>query len=319
MNTGVSWSSLLPSLPRGRRLDRREIATSGPDQRIPLELGKAKPTPNRMPYSIARIRRLHGGSQAQMLLCSDGFYYAVKFQNNPQGRRSLASEMLGTLLAMELGLSTQQPAVIHVDDNFVHSASDMCVERPTGTIRYQPGLCYGSRYPHEVAPQRKGRLAIIRDELPSGPMSWLLNGADFAGMLVFDQWTCNTDDRQVIFWRTMNCMWFRASMIDQGHCFAGARWRFPDSTMWGRYRKSKVHAGFKTFDAFEPWLQRLECKVGEATLREAARAIPSEWYDDDVEALDRLLEELDARRKRVRELVWSAARCSPDWFSQFGH
>jgi len=36
--------------------------------------------------------------------CDDGHYYVVKFQNNPQGARILANEMLAGRLALALGL-----------------------------------------------------------------------------------------------------------------------------------------------------------------------------------------------------------------------
>src|SRR5271163_2919048 len=46
-----------------------------------------------------RVCRMRGGTQAQLLRCSDGGHYVVKFQNNPQGATVLASDLLGTLLA----------------------------------------------------------------------------------------------------------------------------------------------------------------------------------------------------------------------------
>jgi hypothetical protein len=46
------------------------------------------------------------GAQAHLMRCSDGNYYVVKFQNNPQHHRILVNEMLGTRLASRLGLTT---------------------------------------------------------------------------------------------------------------------------------------------------------------------------------------------------------------------
>ena len=44
--------------------------------------------------------------------CSDEDYYVVKFQNNPQGAKILANELLGTRLAARLGLPTPGAAVV---------------------------------------------------------------------------------------------------------------------------------------------------------------------------------------------------------------
>jgi hypothetical protein len=270
-----------------------------------------------VPSATARIRRLRGGSQAQLLLCTDGYCYVVKFQNNPQGARSLVSDMLGTLLAAELGLPTQPSVVVHVHELFVHDASDMFVQRPHGATPYQSGLCFGSRYPCEVGRHGRTRLAMVAGDWPAHRMKEIANLADFAGMLVFDQWTCNTDERQVIFWKATNGLRYQASMIDQGHCFNGAAWNFPDLALWGLYRKPEVYAGVRTFEAFEPWLDALERRVTEKALLAAAEKIPPIWYGGDTSSLHNLLEELDARRRAMRETMWLAVQCSHHWFPAF--
>ena len=49
--------------------------------------------------AVQHIRKMRGGSQAQLLRASDGHYYVTKFQNNPQHVRILANEFLGSRLA----------------------------------------------------------------------------------------------------------------------------------------------------------------------------------------------------------------------------
>jgi hypothetical protein len=46
--------------------------------------------------------------------CDDGDCYVVKFQNNPQGKRILANEMLAGRLALALGLPVSEPEVAEV-------------------------------------------------------------------------------------------------------------------------------------------------------------------------------------------------------------
>ncbi|MGH9781379.1 MAG: HipA family kinase, partial [Candidatus Acidiferrales bacterium] len=57
-----------------------------------------------MPLAIEYIRRMRGGAQSHLMRCEDENYYVVKFQNNPQGTRILANELLGTRLAARIGL-----------------------------------------------------------------------------------------------------------------------------------------------------------------------------------------------------------------------
>jgi hypothetical protein len=55
------------------------------------------------------------------------------------------------------------------------------------------GKQFGSRYPGDPA-----RLTVY-DFLPDEQLRETENLADFAGMLVFDKWTCNTNGRQAVF------------------------------------------------------------------------------------------------------------------------
>jgi hypothetical protein len=56
--------------------------------------------------AMEQIRRMRGGAQSHLMRCSDGNYYVVKFQNNPQRRRILVNALLGTRLAGRMGLPT---------------------------------------------------------------------------------------------------------------------------------------------------------------------------------------------------------------------
>src|SRR5438067_12498203 len=65
--------------------------------------------------AIQHIRRLRGGSQAQLMTADDGHQYVVKFKANPQTTRVLANEYLGGHLARMIGLSVPDPVIIDVD------------------------------------------------------------------------------------------------------------------------------------------------------------------------------------------------------------
>src|SRR5690348_11952565 len=71
--------------------------------------------------AVEHIRRMRGGSQSHLLRCSDGHYYVVKFPNNPQGARTLACDLLGTLLAIHLDLPVQPPEIIEVPEVLIRN------------------------------------------------------------------------------------------------------------------------------------------------------------------------------------------------------
>ena len=265
--------------------------------------------------AVEQIRRMRGGSQSHLMRCSDGNYYVVKFQNNPQHRRILVNELLGTKLAASLGLLTTAVAIIQVDEGLIRLTPDMHVETAlsglTGFSRIpcHAGLQFGSRYPGG----NPHRLTVL-DFLPDKQVSSMRNLRDFAGMLVFDLWTCNTDGRQVIFGRQGVGTPYQGWMIDQGLCFNGGQWNFPDKPRRNLYDRTVVYEQVQGIETFNPWLAKLESERVAQALLTIAKTIPPEWYEFDSEALQSLLVQLDSRRSKVRELLWSVRKSYPYFF-----
>jgi hypothetical protein len=77
--------------------------------------------------------------------CSDRHHYVVKFQNNPQHRRVLVNEMLGTGLAAALGLPITPPEIIQVSEELIRLTPELCMEMPRSRVPCLPGLQFGSR------------------------------------------------------------------------------------------------------------------------------------------------------------------------------
>jgi hypothetical protein len=93
--------------------------------------------------AMKQIRRMRGGAQSHLMRCSDGNYYVVKFQNNPQHRRILVNELLGTKLAARLGLPTTPVVIVKVSEDLIRMTPDLAqpVRRPYPSRRRH---CAGS-------------------------------------------------------------------------------------------------------------------------------------------------------------------------------
>jgi len=247
---------------------------------------------------------MRGGSQSHLMRCDDDAYYVVKFQNNPQHVRILANEMLGTRLAARLGLCVPQVEVIEVRTEMIIYTTELVMELGLGRIPCSAGKQFGSRFP--VHPAR----TTVYDFLPDASFGRVLNLHDFLGIFVFDKWTCNTDGRQAIFFidsklDPLDHCWYRAMMIDQGFCFNGGEWSFPDAPLRGVYKCPSVYEGVVGLESFEPWLDQLEKSMTETVLLKEARRIPPEWYHGDWLAMHDMIERLYLRKNRVRELIFS--------------
>jgi len=274
--------------------------------------------------ALEQIRRMRGGAQAHLMRCDDGNYYVVKFQNNPQHRRILVNELLGTRLARRMGLPTAPAVLVEVSQELIRLTPELHVELPRTRIPCAPGLQFGSRYPGDP------RVLTLQDFLPDEKLREVMNLHDFAGMLAFDKWTCNTNGRQTLFFEERDGKeavspgrgaggapgsgeaagtFYRTVMIDQGFCFNAGEWTFPDAPLRGLYARNRVYEGVTGMESFAPWLERIEKQISERVLGELAEEIPPDWYTDDYDALMRLLEQLYRRRTRVSELLM-AAKCS---------
>jgi hypothetical protein len=235
----------------------------------------------------------------------------VKFTNNPQGSRILVNELLGARLAALLGLPVAQPEIIEVPKELIRLTPEMVIQLGRGRMPCQAGRCFGSRLP--LDPRR----GTMHDSLPDHLLRQLQNLEDFLGMLVFDSWTCNTDGRQVVYFRADGTPKYQAVMIDHGFCFNANEWNFPDSPLRGQYYHRIAYENVQGMASFEPWLNRLETEIDEVALLTTAEDVPLEWYESRTDSLQHLLDKLNRRRGRVRELLLTVGnsyrRPFPNW------
>jgi hypothetical protein len=225
--------------------------------------------------------------------------------------RILANELLGTRLAARLGLPTPEAEVIEVREELIAHTEDLVVQLGRGRAPCKPGMQFGSRYPGSPAE------IVVYDFLPDEQLREVTNLADFCGMFVFDKWTCNTNGRQAIFFRTRGESRYQARMIDQGFCFNAGEWNFPDAPLRGLYARHRVYESVRGIESFEPWIARLSANMTEKVLGEVSSEIPPEWYDFKLGALEQMMEQLLRRRNLVRELIVAAWKSSaapfPNW------
>jgi hypothetical protein len=238
-----------------------------------------------------------------MMRCSDGYFYVVKFRNNPQHLRVLANELLATRLAEGADLPVPATEVVEVGEWLVQHTPELNIQLAGSTIPCQAGLQFGSRY---VVDPLEGQ---VFDYLPTEMLERVRNRESFAGILVMDKWTGNANGRQATFWRKMREKKYTVTFIDQGYCFNAGEWSFPDYPLRGVYSRNEVYSDVNGWKSFEPWLTRIE-EMEEDVIWNAAGEIPPEWYESDWSALEKLTLALLNRRSMVRELI-TAFRTSP--------
>jgi len=258
-----------------------------------------------MPVDARRlVRKMRGGAQAHLLEGSDGNCYVVKFSNNPQHRRILVNEWISAVFLRHLGLSSPEVAMVRISQEFLDANADAYLQ--LGRERRAPdlGWHFGSRFPGDP-----GRIAVY-DFLPDSLLDKVENASEFAGVLVFDKWTANADSRQAIFFRARvredarqpERLGFVAQMVDNGYVFDGPYWRLVDSPVQGLYFRPLVYARVRGLADFEPWLERIR-HFPEEVVDQAVKQLPPAWLEGEEIELERLLDRLLTRRKRVADLI----------------
>jgi hypothetical protein len=253
---------------------------------------------------------MRGGAQSHLMLASDGHPYVVKFQNNPQHVRVLANELLATRLAEAVGLSVPACDVVEVTDWLIEHSKDLSLDLGQSQERCTAGLQFGSRLIGGLMPGQ------VADYLPENQLAEVKNLQEFAGMLLIDKWTCNSNGRQAVFYKRPREKRYTATFIDQGYCFNAGEWKFVDAPLRGVYARNLVYRGVTDWDSFEPWLSRVE-EFDPQIIWSAAEIVPPEWYGGNLSDIEVLVEGLLARRSRVRDLITlfreSSREPFPNW------
>lgn len=277
--------------------------------------------------AFEHVRRMRGGANSHLMRAGDGRYYVVKFRNNPQHTRVLVNELICSVLLDYLGLPAPGWEIVEVPAELIEVSPGLTMEFGREQRRCEAGLHFGSRFP--VDPARHA----VYDYVPLSLLRLVVNVDSFLGMVAFDKWISNANGRQAVFFRDRAGKWlplegartpegeevsprslvYVANMIDHGFAFNAHNWEFSDLPEQGLYTRREVYDSVRGLESFEPWLGRIT-SLPTDVLDEAYRRIPPEWFDEDWDALEGLLERLYARRALAPELVRNGKAAGRDPF-----
>jgi len=255
---------------------------------------------NQATVKITRIiRRMRGGSQAQLVLGDDDNTYVAKFLGNPQGNRTLVNEWVVCRLLSAMRISTPSLRIIELPSS-LQPRDELYFLAGNKRILPQGVLHLGSQCP--VDPEK----TAIFDFLPDRLLPKVCNLAEYAAMYVFDQWVGQSDKRQAIFVSDRKVtagIGFRGYFVDHGMAFNGDRWQLLDRPRCGLAFQSKVYSSLDLPALVEKALCQIE-SINETTLFTAAEGVPSSWFaSGDQEALDTLLAKLARRQVNLRAVI----------------
>jgi hypothetical protein len=229
------------------------------------------------------VRKLRGGSQPLLIQALDGFYYVVKFLNNPQGVNVLFNEVAGTELYRACGLSVRPWKFIMVGDDLLDRATDHWIETRNGRNRPSTkSLAFGSR----VVAGSEGTL----NEIIAGRYGRLVNRDEFWMAWLIDSCAGHSDGRQALF-AELEDRSIKAFFIDFGHLFSGPDGEALKTTPARSYFDFRVYP-----DISLQGISRLRSaarNLDVAALRNRFALVPEEWRTESAEtAFSQCLERL---------------------------
>jgi hypothetical protein len=254
--------------------------------------------------AIEHIRLMRGGSQAHLMRCSDGHFYVVKFRNNPQSPRVLVNEYIAGKLAKLLGLPCPNICPIEVKEDLIRLTPDLSIQCPRSTYPVASGFAFGSQFPSWRCGKKRILLPVLDLRVAFG-LGQVENIFDLLGILMFDKWTSNTDNRQIVCVEqpTVLSRTFHLLMIDNGFCFGDYDWRFTDMPRHGLYHDRTIYSKIEDSKLLHSWLERLETNVTLEELNQISEELPKSWVNGDRDELLRMLKSLYERKKTVASLV----------------
>jgi hypothetical protein len=244
------------------------------------------------------IRRMRGGSQAQLVEASDGNFYVAKFLGNPQGNRTLVNELVAHQLLRAMGMSTPLLCLLNLPDT-AQVCGNVYFSVGAKRLLAQPGRHLGS-----MCPVNPDKVAIF-DFLPEHLLRCVGNIEEFATMFVIDRWLHNVDKRQAVFFRDRSQLKsiFRACFVDQGMSFGGSLWEFGDVAGYGLAESRSIYSQLDMATLAQRAIEGIKA-ISESTIIAAGKCVPHEWLaEGDADCLARVLGKLESRRTRLDSLV----------------
>ena len=219
------------------------------------------------------------------------------------------NEYLGGKVFEHLGIATAKMTPLNVSPSFLVNNPGFQLLSHHQRVPLHAGVYLGSRY--SVDPEK----VSIFDFLPAPLMDKVTNLSDFLGALVADQWLCNHDHRQFVFFSSCwlpkgPARGFHALAIDHGMCLGGGTWKLFDSPLTGIYCQPALYRSVTSVYGFEPWLKRLS-SIGEEQFNGWIDAMPGEWLIGERLGLQNLVARLLRRKRRIPELVQAALNALP--------
>jgi hypothetical protein len=200
-----------------------------------------------------------GGSLPAIVQADDGFLYVIKFRGAGQGKRALIAEMLGGLLAKEIGLNIPELVFMNLDDSFSKTEPD---EEIQDLLKFSVGLNLG--------------LHFLSGAITYDPLVSIADSMSASKVVLLDSIITNIDrtakNTNLLNWNKE--LW----LIDHGaSLYFHHNWQNWESHLSRTFPAIKEHVLLDRADNLTEAKEEIKQLVTQGTIREIVSAIPEDW------------------------------------------
>ncbi len=235
-----------------------------------------------------------GGSLPAIVKADDDFLYVLKFRGAGQGKKALIAELIGGLLAKEIGLKVPELVFMHLDDSFSKTEPD---EEIQDLLKFSVGLNLG--------------LHFLSGAITYDPLVSIADSHSASKTVLLDSLITNIDrtakNTNLLNWK--NELW----LIDHGaSLYFHHNWKNWQSHLTRTFPNVKDHVLLERANHLTEAADEIRQSIDREKITEIISIIPEDWLTEETmplrptEMRNAYIEFLMSKLDRIDSLVKEA-------------
>ena len=203
-----------------------------------------------------------GGSLPAIVQADDDFLYVLKFRGAGQGKKALIAELIGGLLAQEIGLKVPELVFMNLDDSFSKTEPD---EEIQDLLKFSVGLNLG--------------LHFLSGAITYDPLVSVADSLSASKVVLLDSMITNIDrtakNTNLLNWN--NELW----LIDHGaSLYFHHNWKQWTTHLERTFPNIKDHVLLERANHLEEASKEIKQFINEDKITEIVSIIPEDWLQE---------------------------------------
>jgi hypothetical protein len=200
-----------------------------------------------------------GGSLPAIVKADDDFLYVLKFRGAGQGKKALIAELIGGLLAKEIGLNMPELVFMNLDDSFSKTEPD---EEIQDLLKFSVGLNLG--------------LHFLSGAITYDPLVSVADALSASKIVLLDSMITNIDrtakNTNLLNWK--NELW----LIDHGaSLYFHHNWKNWEATLSRTFPNIKDHVLLERATQLTEASKEIQALINREKIIEIVSLIPEDW------------------------------------------